>query len=56
MAVGPEDAASVRKTYLLDNGAYLEHNLRAVGASALTTTVFEVQCEEFREGLKAVDR
>jgi len=56
IAIGPEEAAKLREEYLLDNDAYLEHNLWDVGASALVYAGSDLLQEEHEEGLETVDR
>mmetsp|Transcript_5683 Transcript_5683/g.12334 ORF Transcript_5683/g.12334 Transcript_5683/m.12334 type:complete len:388 (-) Transcript_5683:119-1282(-) len=58
VAFGPEGAAEIRRDYLLDNEAYIEHNLEIVTNSVLTTrdAMLLMPQEDLSEGLAAVDK
>jgi len=58
VAFGPEDAAEIRRDYLLENDAYIDHHLEIVSNSVLASRrrTDPMSPEEFREGLAAVDK
>jgi len=60
VAFGPEDAAEIRRDYLLENDAYIDHHLEIVSNSVLASAFRRLpnpfSYEEFSEGLAAVDK